>query len=357
MAKEKAVKKTAQTIRQLEILGKYHEIDETNKVIHVKLHYEKATDIILSDMGDKEHPMFGRDIIERVSDILNTFPKDYKIDLDLKIDDYEGYDPSLLLHALSDNFELEHYRTQKQTKKTWLLVMILLFIGVGLLLLLTVLKETNVIGESLGDLVFDYFIDTAACVFMWEAVSQLFIYPAEFVVTNAKVFSLFSGVKFLDKKGNIVAEANKNSVFSELVADSGKKKIGNVFLITTGSVHLILGFVAIANFLVEMRKIKFDQSQIVAYITIMLIVAAVEVIYGIGSINRFRENGPFKNLIFALSIVLMILYIGYAITTGINAANGLHISASIIVSLSVGLLATILNFVGCIFTKPRKEKK
>lgn len=337
--------------RQVEILKKYHEVDEENKIVKVELHYAKASDIICGELSSKEKPIFGAYIIENIHELLNRFPRKYTLDLSFSIGDYEEYSPHSLIDSLSDTLELEQYRTQRKVKRTWILALALLLIGVGMLVFLTVFKKLGIIGDvTLSDKVFDYVLDTAACVFIWECVSQLFIYPAEFVVTNTEVFHGFHAVSFNDNQGNVLSRITKAEICSKWVVDDKRQRLGKIFLICTGGLHCMLGVIALINFFIEIPNIPFNQPGTVASVIVLCAVSALQIIYGIGSISRFNGKGPFKRIVYLFSFLLFLGYIVTLILIIINAVQGTYLSATAIVSFVAGLIATSLNHLGCIWT-------
>ena len=56
--------------RQIELLEKYYNIDNENKIISIDLHYQKVSDILLTNEGNINYPLFKNEIIETVNNAI-----------------------------------------------------------------------------------------------------------------------------------------------------------------------------------------------------------------------------------------------------------------------------------------------
>lgn len=147
MKNEKDNNLSSQSIRQLEVLGKYYEIDHKNKIVKIPFHYKKVSDLIDTHIVVKENPVFKNDLLKDISYLLHRIPDGYKIDVDLHIDDYEGYSPELISGSITDWFEMFHYDVMRKNKEKSSTVIKLVLIGIlsfSLLLFMNAIKWFNV---------------------------------------------------------------------------------------------------------------------------------------------------------------------------------------------------------------------
>lgn len=82
--------------RQFELMKKRFDVDEQNKIVKLDLYYDKADDVLESNI-DTKVPTFNRDKFGRIKEIISDFPQEYKADVDIKIDDYQDYKPQDVL--------------------------------------------------------------------------------------------------------------------------------------------------------------------------------------------------------------------------------------------------------------------
>lgn len=99
----------------------------------------------------------------------------YKIELNLKVDDYEGYDPHKVIEAFNDTLELNQYKARKNRTHKELSSSILILSGILLLFLMAIGKNYSWFGEGVKEEIITEVIDIAAWVFIWEAVTLIFL--------------------------------------------------------------------------------------------------------------------------------------------------------------------------------------
>lgn len=91
--------------RQIELLEKYYNIDNENKIISIDLHYQKVSDILLTNEGNINYPLFKNEIIETVNNAIKRTPRDFKINIVFDIEDYENYNPKQIIESFNDTLE------------------------------------------------------------------------------------------------------------------------------------------------------------------------------------------------------------------------------------------------------------
>ena len=169
--KEKSIKSN----RQIELLKKHYDIDETNKIAKINLRYEKATDVLVEDLGKNEHPQFEWDVIERVNNVIDTLPYGYRVDIEFSIEDFQEYTPKTIVESFNDELELNSFGVRKSRTKTWLVVSILVITGIVLLIFMFLGSSLGWFGSGTKEDIIVEIIDIAAWVFILEAVSMIFL--------------------------------------------------------------------------------------------------------------------------------------------------------------------------------------
>jgi len=364
--KEKIKETNPRLERQLELLGKLGNVDRENKIITSKLHYHSVSELLKNDISTDELPVISEDVIDRADELIDKCPSGYRSAVEVKIDDYEGYEPKKVLECFNETMEIEHYRTVKQGRKSWYLAALLALVGVSLLIILNVLKVTGVIGEDrLEDLIIDYVIDTFACVFIWECISMVLLYPAEFYKRNNKVILFFAGLTLLDAEGNVVACEDKEEMMKEWIDESGKKKTGKAFLMVMGTALIAVGLVALSSAIVSIAKIDYStitSENMVPFVFMAVtcfVIAICEILAGIGSINMVREKGLFRKFVKIFSIILLLFYaayIGISIYAGITLGRE-GLSPGLLVTVAFGLIMVILILIGYHYSKEIDVKR
>lgn len=81
-------------------MKKRFDVDEQNKIVKLGLYYDKADDVLESNINTKV-PTFNRDKFGRIKEIISDFPQEYKADGNVKIDDYQDYKPQDVLDFVS----------------------------------------------------------------------------------------------------------------------------------------------------------------------------------------------------------------------------------------------------------------
>ena len=66
--------------RQKELINKYYEVDEENKLVEISFYYTSASELFTLKEGTKI-PRFAKEELEKINEIIKTIPLEYKIDI------------------------------------------------------------------------------------------------------------------------------------------------------------------------------------------------------------------------------------------------------------------------------------
>ncbi len=313
-AKDKVIKKIPETSvskRQLELLRKRYDIDEENKIIKITLRYEKASDVLMSHIGKKENPPFNPDVVDTINKLIESVPLNYKAEIHFDIKDYEGYDPHNIMQSFNDVLELRQYSARRGRKNRWLISTILVLIGIVCLFLLATGKVNGWFGEGINSEIITEIIDITGWVFVWEAVSLMFLEPTEQATFTLKMREKVAFVSFNAESGEELRE-NEDEIFSNWREEGRLKNIGRVMLLGSSAAFVALAFFAVFNLISSISSFKeMSAGSIVGYSIFAFCVIVFNLIAGFGGLMKYsgksnwlsRSVGPIAIIICVLMIM------------------------------------------------------
>lgn len=312
--------------RQVELLTKYYDIDVENRVINLELHYEKASEILITDITSKECPTFNNTVLSRVSEILGTFPLEFKVNLKIKIDDYEGYNPNKLVAAFKDSLEMFNYGVYKSKNRRWITSGFLVFISICVLFTRLFLGNNNVIDAN-G--LFYEMLDIIAWAFLWEAVTIMVLQPGELQSISFDILSRLLSFSFLDKTGQSLCFISSEQLEKNWYNESKGQKIARILILITGTALITLAFLDAFNASHTLYKLctssGLEGKVIVNTIVSIILTYGEAVLFfvgGVGAISKFSGHGPFQKILKFLVFVTLIFDIAILILSIKDLATG-----------------------------------
>ena len=254
--------------RQIELLEKYYNIDNDKKIINIDLHYQKTSDILLTNEGNNDYPLFRNEIIETINNSIERTPRDYKVNIILDIEDYENYKPKQIIESFNDTLELGQYSARRGKQLKNLIASILILIGIILLFFMIIGKNNNWFEEGIKSDIISEVIDIAAWVFIWEAVTMIFLEQPEQNKFALKIRRKVVQITML-KKGNnepLYLE-NTNSIFNNWEGESKIKSVGRNCLLISSSAYLFLALFNIYNLFYKSSSSKLRFKYNIIYYT------------------------------------------------------------------------------------------
>lgn len=293
--------------RQIELYEEYYDVDESNKTIDISLHYEKASELLNLNMGKKDHPLFAKDFLEEVQEIIENAPIGYKLHLNFEIDDYEGYDPKILIKSFNDTLELGQYNSRNERQRKQWISAILILIGVILLFLMTIIKENNMFGEGIRSSIITEVMDIVAWVFVWEAATILFLDHSDQTKLTLFIKHRVSKISMCqtNSPSPLVVEEG-NNVFSKWT-DEKVKKVGKYSLLVSSSFIIFMSFYNIYAFISELNSNQIEKSDITLSIIAIVFSTILSLVAGVAGILTF--NGRKSKLTKFVGIYAIILLI------------------------------------------------
>lgn len=346
--------------RQLELMKKRFDVDEENKVVKLDLYYDKADDVLLSNI-DTYVPTFDREKFSKIREIILDFPLEYKADLNIKIDDYQNYKPEEVLDGFNDAVELTHYSGNREHKKKWIQIVFLLIAGILLLNIMAqgVIENWLNLSETQTS-VFKEVFDITSWVFIWQAVSLCFLSPSLDRITSLTLAHRLRDVTFLDKNGKVLVSEDYRDSYAQTAREQKLRIVGKYSLLMAGAAYFGLGLSSLVSIIFDIPSIVTmiqsggDNALAIALMSIiinglMLLIVVIEILGGLAAISAFTGKiGKLYKMIIPFGITTFLLQT-FALIYGIIA--GL-LEASVI----IGLVISSVYLMGGIFLIITREK-
>lgn len=323
--------------RQFLLLKKYYQVDEENKIVTINVHYDKASDFLNTSIGNIENPIIRDDALENVNNIIQSIPVVYKVKINFDIKDYENYDPKNIIQSFNDTLELNQYTSRRLRQRKNLIAATLILIGVILLCFMVIGKNKIWFGEGIKAEVIAETINIAAWVFVWEAVSMLFLEKSEQKIFALRIRTRVSEIIMLENSSNkILACESSESIFGKWDNESKLKRYSKMATLVSSMVLIFTSFYTTYDLIsgLTLDLISNFLSWIAVIIYIISIIAYL--LAGIAGIRRYvGKTGGISKMMGVYVVILLFNYV-IMIINFISAP-----SFSIILS-SIGSL--IINF-------------
>lgn len=297
--------------RQIELLEKYYVVDNDKKIINIDLHYPKSSDILLNNEGNINCPLFKNEILETVNNSIERTPKDYKVNIIFDIEDYENYKPKQIIESFNDTLELGQYSARRGKQLKNLIASILILVGIILLFFMIIGKNNNWFEEGIKSDIISEVIDIAAWVFIWEAVTMIFLEQPEQNKFALKIRRKVVQITML-KKGNnepLYLE-NTNSIFNNWEGESKIKSVGRNCLLISSSAYLFLALFDIYSLCKYLLANDLTIFTIATLIIFTIISSGVSILAGLGGLFKYiGKKNVLANFVRPYAIFLSIIII------------------------------------------------
>lgn len=343
---EKKAKITKKVQRQLDILSKYYEIDSENKVIKMKLYYEKASDLFETDVVTKGTPKFKTEILARISELLESVPMNYKVDFAIKVDDYEGIKVDNVVESFKDQLEMFNFQIYKVKAGRLLTAVILTLVSVGILFVRQFMLNQGIIDDSV---LLTEMLDITAWVFLWEGVSTLFLRSDEYRDVSFRIIDHLKSFAIYDKDEKCLSKMEQEQIKKEWVNISKKEKSGRRILLIAGAISFAAGVITIFNLVPEFFKDGVNWSDFLMTAIPSIAAGSIGIIGGIGACSLYCETGklqravPIVAYIYLIFDMILTALIVYSFTQRQFSAKELAVA---IINTIIVVGASIIYFIG-----------
>ena len=351
--------------RQVELLKKRFDVDEEKKIVELDLHYDQADEILDKNI-DSKVPTFNREKFALLDEIMSDFPREYKVNLNIKIDDYQDYKSSELMEGFNDAVELTQYSGTRGHRKKWMQIIFLLIAGIMILNILArgVIGNWLQLEDETKDVVREVF-DITSWVFIWQAVSLMFLTPTfERRISLSMAFRV-NEVCFIDKDDKVLIKENYHDTYNTVIRERKTRTFGRYALLISGAAFFALAISTILNTIFSIPGMINDAQAdnpdytgllYVAAIIIIVLSLVVSVFEGLGgaaAMSLFAgRKGKLHKMVMPFGIITFSLLVFSLI---INIMQG----SSTIVSAAIGTFIAAIYLIGaiCLFVTSEKTTK
>ena len=323
--------KTIVNKREIDLLNKYYEIDNENRIATMPLHYEKASDLINNKIISKDNYLFDYEELTLINDMIKRIPIMYKVNIDLQIDDYEDYDPKELLSGFNDAMELNQYNYQRENRFKFLKAAILLLVGISILFTMAYAKLNGLFGSDDRASVYSEILDIIGWVFIWEMVTVAFLTPSELGV-NSNMFKLrVRNISFSNSNKEILATENLTDKAREWDSERRIEKASRLALLISGVSFLSLRSIDLIDLLTSLPSYfsvyegEVTASAIFTLIgltALTVVITIVEVFGGISALRMYASKRVKKVFPIIFSVLLFAVLIIKVSLFGISTTSG-----------------------------------
>ncbi len=318
--------------RQIELFEEYYDINKEAKIVSYSLNFDKASDIF--DSSAKK-PLFNNDVLESINSLIEKAPFGYKVNINFNITDYQGYNPKEIITSFNDTLELNQYVARRSRQKKEILASNLILIGVILLFVMVITKTNESFGEGLRTEIASEVINIAAWVFIWEAVTMLFLEHSKQNIFALKIRRRVSQITMFQTNNNQPLAIEKaGQIFGNWENEGKIKRTGKLFTLLSSFGFLFLSFYSFYKLYLNILNSKNDVLAIIIYIASTIVSSLLFLCAGLGGISLYKEKNnivskfvcPYAILIFIIIITIMI----YAIISNDYKLISLGITTTII---------------------------
>ena len=190
--------------REANMLSRYFTIDKSKKSRTINLFFDSADELLENSHQSEDCRFFSPDVRNEIQSDLSKRPSTYKANIILHVKDYGGREPEVLNTKLNDSFSRMGYSHQDSRKNTWFAATRLALFGLATLYLRYFLQSEGYLNDQTTNReIIKELRDTTATVFIWEAISILFVTPSEDTFANISSVRKIRSISFADQEGNI----------------------------------------------------------------------------------------------------------------------------------------------------------
>ncbi len=328
--------------RKLELLKKYYEVEEENKIVRLSFHYEEAKDMLYTDVGDVNHPQLSPDVSSKLNELIPSLPLGYKIAVNFHINDYQGYDPNTLLETFNDSLEWGQYVYAKKRKRTWLNAILMVVVGLLLLLLYVFGDNYGWFGSGLQSDIITEVIDIIGTVFIWEAVTMVFIEHTDDSILGLRIRRRVSSIGFYEGESDhsLVVE-NSSDVFKKWDEGGGVNRFASWSTLLSSAALIGMAFSNIFVIYSVFKNFDLSLAQSIVFMVLATLETICQFIAGAGGLCKYSGlDNKFTRFVGPYSFVLLGVIIAMIVTSIVIS------SPRIIVNSVFSLIINVFYIIG-----------
>ena len=290
-------KKRAQyevSARNIEVLKKYYPVDEAENTVTAQFQYDTAADLLDTQMNPGRSPQIRPELLEKIQDTISRTPMPYRLKVELKVDDLQENKPESVMDAFRDEIELMRFSKRANNRNMFFLSALLAIAGYFILGMMVVAESLGWFGSDFIASISEEVVDIAGWVFLWEAVTILFLESSERSVSDPGIRKRIASVSLLNSKGAVLASHSHDELFRAWGWMDNLQTIARHGLLLSGCGFIIFGLNGF--FYMLHGESMLNQAGVPYAAVARCLIAAVslcQIVSGIGGFYRFfgRRNG------------------------------------------------------------------
>lgn len=336
------------TQNHIDLLKEYYAYDEDSKVFTIPLCYEKVEDILDMNVLDcKNHPRFKKEVLEEACELLMGLPTGTKADLCLRIKDYQGYDPDVLLESFNKAISLNQYRSRLEQKRSGITATILALVGAFILFLYIYGKHNGWFGNDVEGMGYEFvteILDIVGWVFIWEAVSVIFLYGNDYRSINAGLFIKINQIGFYDETGKNLLSKEELKDQAKMMARSKRwEAVGRNLVLVGSAAMLMYGAFSIYTWvhaLIYQPVTRDEQVAFIAICIIGIVLGLLCLLLGAGGLCLYMDKPYLRRfttvMVYVLGIYLIFYIISITVSGDLSSASSIAFPMIVYVLFAFG---------------------
>lgn len=343
--------------RQLEVLSHYHQVNHEKQVVTMKVHFSHVKDVLVDYLGDQKHPVFNEDFLAKVSDFSHTVPYPFKINVDLKIDNYANYPVETLMDSLQDTLEIFNFGAKKSRNINRIKMSLLIASGVVIFAWLFYFCSFKLFGDDdITHNTIHEIVYTIACVLLWEGIYILFLPDEQYHSISYEILKKVDCFSFINKQNKVLLSRNMEQLKVDWIHETRfQHRFRRLFLITATG-YLCLAFCGLP----ELISITLNIQKSLLNIPILIISIILMVMLCISSfanISFYTGSGPLRRWALPLNIVSLAILLTSLTTHIINFAVYKQVNLFLFIANVILVIIAIISVIGLIIFKHHKKNR
>ena len=337
------------TLKQIKNLENVIDFDMEKRIASIPLHFRSSEEILDEVLSKPGYPVVSDEITSYLHTICESIPKEFYVELVLKIDDCGDYTHNELLTSLKIEIENEYYYYDEHKKKDNYLSVLFIIIGLIVIAFSFVWKDIEwlnilITGDAtnISTDIFESILEIISWVFIWEGGAILFLtYDHDFTAFKNNLRRL-SGIRIVDRNNCTLCESTDEEIYSNWVSiGKGELFARNVILIIN-TVYLAIGSIVLVELVA--KHDSFSTTQIVWLSLDMLLL----LLFAFSNLSFYREKGFLRHFAIFASITQFVTTFLYLAS---EAANIFQSSIALIIPMVAMGVLSLLNLLCLLYMR------
>lgn len=279
--------------RNIDLLKKYYPVDEEDKTVTVCFHYDTAEELYETQVNPDCAPQLQPELLDQVHETIHRIPWPYRLKIQLKLDDFQGHRPEAIVESFSDSLEFMRFSKRAGNSRMLFLSAMLVIVGYFILGMMVVGQELGWFGSDFIASITEEVVDIAGWVFLWEAVTILFLESSERSVSDPGIRKRIAALAICNAEGTVQAEKSHDELFRTWGHMDKVKSVVRHCLLISGCAFILFGLNGFFYLLQLETLLEEDAAQYMNLIRLVMgTLSLCQILAGVGGFYRFfgRRN-------------------------------------------------------------------